>query len=137
MELSPIEKKRIQSQFDCFCKKVLRNEKVDITRQIYSHHNLLCIGSLSEKDILNISVKDEYVFEADTFNVLGNNIRIKNELLSTALNKLTKKQCIIILLSYCMDMKDREIGYLLNMLTGTVQYQRTVAIRHLRDMLEG
>ena len=30
MELTPYEKKSIQCQFDCFCKKIMRNEKIEV-----------------------------------------------------------------------------------------------------------
>ena len=52
------------------------------------------------------------------------------------LAKLLREKRDVILLSYFMDMSDREIGELLDMVRRTVQHRRTDTLAELRKRME-
>ena len=55
---------------------------------------------------------------------------------AAALAKLLREKRDVILLSYFMDMSDREIGELLDMARRTVQHRRTDTLAELRKRME-
>lgn len=63
-------------------------------------------------------------------------ISVKNEQLATALQALPERKRDIVLLSYFLDMTDKEIAEKLNMVRKTVQYHRTTTLKELRKRLE-
>lgn len=73
----------------------------------------------------------EYIFD-----ILGGSVTVRNERLAKALQSLTERKRDIILLSYFLDMTDREIAEKLNMVRKTVQYQRTSSLKALKKRLE-
>ena len=83
-----------------------------------------------------MSVTDEYFVEEFSFDVLDGRISVKNEQLATALQALPERKRDIVLLSYFLDMTDKEIAEKLNMVRKTVQYHRTTTLKELRKRLE-
>ena len=129
---------RIQHQFDTFCKKVLSNGVKDIYRQLarQSEHEI----SLSEfpDNGANIAaVMDEYFQEEQEFEALGFNIAVKSELLAEALRLLPERQREIIMGYYFLGMSDRAIGEESDIRRSTDGYQRNVALKKLKQILEG
>ena len=59
-----------------------------------------------------------------------------NPRLAAALAKLLQEKRDVILLSYFMDMSDREIGELLDMARRTVQHRRSDTLAELRKRME-
>lgn len=107
--------------FDCFCKKVLRNEARDYqdalarkrNREVYfSELPSMCWNSsLSVTPISRI---------ARTFEVIGHSVCIDDETLAEAISALPVDRRDIILLSYFLDMSDAEIANVLNMVRRSV-----------------
>jgi DNA-directed RNA polymerase specialized sigma24 family protein len=94
-------------------------------------------SELSEQDFAKLSGKDEYLKDAYGFHVLGHNIAVSDEQIAEALNALPKDRRDIILLSYFLDMKDKEIAKHLNLVRRTVVYRRASALRKLKKIMEG
>lgn len=69
--------------------------------------------------------------------MLGYDISVSDERVSEALNALPTDRRDIILLSYFLDMTDREVGELLNLVRRTVAYRRTSTLRELKKFMEG
>ena len=57
--------------------------------------------------------------------------------IAEALESLPERKRDIILLSYFLELSDREIGDKLNMLRSTVQYQRASTLQQLKKFMEG
>lgn len=138
MELSPSKKEVIRKQFDSFCKKVLkyeaRNYHKGTIRQLKYE---ISFSELSQQEMNQLYTMDEYNYYEYIFNVLGYSIEVKDELIVEALKILPEQKRDIILLSYFLDMTDKEIGEQLNLVRRTVQYQRTSSLKQLRKYLEG
>lgn len=80
---------------------------------------------------------DYYALEQTTFRVLDTTIKIADERLSRALEDLSQERREVILLSYLLDMKDREIAEQLGLSLSTVQYRRSSTLEKLRKIMEG
>ena len=80
---------------------------------------------MSEKELAQLYTEDKYFVSEQIFNVLGLNVIVTDDVIAEALQSLPERKRDIILLSYFLELSDREIGDKLNMLRSTVQYQRT------------
>jgi RNA polymerase sigma factor (sigma-70 family) len=137
LELSPSQKKTVRHQFDNFCKKVLREEARDYIREIRRLADReTTFSELSEEQMNRLYAQDIYPSETYRFEVQGYHVAIQDGRLADALNALSDEQRDIVLLSYCLEMSDREIGERLNMVRSTVQYRRTSSITKMRERLE-
>ena len=87
-------------------------------------------------ELQSLCVSDEYFADEYIFDILGGSVTVRNERLAKALQSLTERKRDIILLSYFLDMTDREIAEKLNMVRKTVQYQRTSSLKALKKRLE-
>ena len=126
-----------QHAFDAFCKKVLRND----VRNYYDEMKRLrdkevSFSELSERELEQLSTTDKYFATEQTFNVLGNDVIVTDESIAEALRNLPERNRDIILLSYFLELSDREIGKKLNLIRSTVQYQRTSTLRELKKIME-
>lgn len=138
MELSPSQRKTIKHQFDSFCKKVLAGEAKDCKKEIVrrmQHEIYFC--ELSPQEMDHLCVMDDYSTDSCHFSVYGNDVSVKDGLISTALIALPSKEREIVLLSYFFDMTDREIGKMMNLARRTVQYQRVRTLKQLKKLLGG
>jgi RNA polymerase sigma factor (sigma-70 family) len=138
MELSSSRRKTIRHQFDSFCKKVLREKYRDCMREAQRRLQYeISFSDLSPQELDQLYVMDEYSTDSHHFSVMGYDVAVKDDLLSTALAALPETKRDIILLSYFLDMSDKEIGETLNMVRRTVQYYRTSSLKQLKELLEG
>ena len=126
-----------QHTFDCYCKRVLKNEACNIQKEYSRRRNKeISFDELSEQELKSLCVSDEYFADEYIFDILGGSVTVRNERLAKALQSLTERKRDIILLSYFLDMTDREIAEKLNMVRKTVQYQRTSSLKALKKRLE-
>ena len=126
MDLTSSQKQTIRHQFDSFCKKVLRSEKVDYLRTLSSQMKKeILFSELSQSQIDELRVTDKYPSDLTMFKVQDFEIGVENELLADALKSLPAISRDIVLLSYFMDYTDHEIAEMLNIIRSTVQYRRT------------
>ena len=138
MELTASQKKAIQRQFDCFCKKVLREEARDYIRSMKRlAEKESSFSDLSEAQIAELSCWDEYPSDLSTFFVRGQTIIVRNDRLADAISALPSDRQEIVLLSYFLDMPDREIAEQLDMVRSTVQYKRKNALKEIKKKMEG
>ena len=105
------DEKGKQRVFDCFCKKILKHEVRDYYDEVKRLRGLeVSFTELSAQELAQLSAADEYFATEKIFNVLNYDVIVKNELIAEALLHLPKEKREIILLSYFLDMTDREIG---------------------------
>jgi RNA polymerase sigma factor (sigma-70 family) len=124
-------------KFDSFCKKVLKNEVCDYHNEMKRKQKRETLFSeLSAHERKRLQTTDIYFATEQIFNVLGQDIIVNDGRVADALLNLAKRKRDIILLSYFLDMTDREIGEKLNLIRATVQYQRKITLKELRNLLE-
>lgn len=138
MNLTSSQKQTIRHQFDSFCKKILREEKVDYQRKLITQMNReIPYAELTQKQIDELRVTDKYRSDLNFFKVFDFEVGVENELLAEAIKSLSPISRDIVLLSYFMDYSDIEISELLNIVRRTVQYRRTSSLCKMKKHMEG
>lgn len=138
MELTSSRKQTIQHQFDCFCKKILREEKIDYQRKLTSLADKeVLFSEMTQKQIDELSATDTYPSEKNRFMVKEFEVLIENDLLAEALSSLPESSRDIVLLSYFLEISDTDIAEMLNMVRRTVQYRRTSSLNKMKKHMEG
>lgn len=98
MELTSSQKQTIRHQFDCFCKKILREEKIDYQRKLSSMADKeILFSEMTQKQIDELSVTDIYPSEKNRFIVKEFEVLIENDLLAEALSSLPESSRDIVL----------------------------------------
>ena len=137
MKLSPYQKKSVRHQFDSLCRKVLRDEsrnyKKQLARRAEKEANF---SGLSEVELNQLYVMDEYPSDSTYFDVLDYQIAVKDGRLAEALAALPSKKRDVILLSYFLDMTDTEIAEKLEGVGSTIHRRRTSSLEELKLRLE-
>ena len=101
MTLSPSQIKTVRHQFDCFCKKVLREESRDYERQLARRREKETIFSdLPDAVLSQIGEIDDYPSDHTYFDVLDYRIAVRNEQLAKALASLPSKKRDVVLLAF-------------------------------------
>lgn len=127
-----------QHAFDSFCKKVLKYEARDYYSELKRQRKKeKTFSDLSIKEIEQPHTVDKYFVTEHIFNALGLDVIVTDDVIIGALQNLTERKRDIILLSYFLELSDRDIGDKLNMLRSTVQYQRTRTLQQLKTFMEG
>lgn len=127
----------VQKIFDCFCKRVLKNEAINIQKHNkYLNEKQVSLSQLNPEQLEKLAVYDEYPSDYWKFKVLEYDIEIRDELLAEALCQLPEKKRNIVLLSYFLDYSDVEIADLLNLVRRTVNDQRNKALKDLKNRME-
>ena len=124
--------------FDSFCKKILKNEARDYYDELKRQRKKeKSFSDLSLKEMDQLYVVDKYFVTEQIFDVLGLDVIVTDDVIAEALENLPQQRRDIILLSYFLELSDREIGDKLNMLRSTVQYQRTRTLQQIKAFMEG
>ena len=124
--------------FDSFCKKVLKHEARDYYDELKRQRSReSTFSDLSTKEMAQLYTEDKYFATKQIFNVLSQDVIVTDDVIAKALQNLPERKRDIILLSYFLELSDREIGDKLNMLRATVQYQRTKTLQQLKTFMEG
>ena len=124
--------------FDSFCKKILKHEARDYYDELKRQRGReTTFSDLSAKEMEQLYTEDKYFVIEQVFNVLGLDVIVTDDVIAGALQSLPERKRDIILLSYFLELSDREIGDKLNMLRSTVQYQRTSTLQQLKNFMEG
>lgn len=127
-----------QNTFDCFCKKVIRNEARSIMREYQRQAEMeVTFSALTEQERNQLQYIDQYAPDRRTFPLLGMDVEIMDGDLAQALAELTQERRDIVLLAYLLDMPDSGIAQLLQLARSTVQHQRTSSLKQLRKIMEG
>lgn len=127
-----------QHAFDSFCKKILKHEARDYYDELNRQRSReTTFSDLSAKEMDQLYTVDKYFVTEQIFNVLGLDVIVTDDVIIEALQSLSELKRDIILLSYFLELSDREIGDKLNLLRSTVQYQRTRTLQQLKTFMEG
>ena len=128
----------VRHAFDAFCKKVLRNEARDFLDKLARlRKHEISFSGLPIEVMEQFSMYDDYFIEQQRFDVLGYIVQITSDELAEAIAALPPQKRAIILLSYFLDMTDREIAESMNMRRSNVTYHRAATLRLLRELMGG
>lgn len=137
MELLPSQKTSIRYQFETYCKKVLRGEHCDYLRQVIRWTDrTTCFSDLSEKTLAKMGEVDDYPSNYYVFETQGHQIPIWDERLGAALLQIEADGRDILLLSYILDLSDREIGDLMGKSRSTIQRHRQQFLEQMKQLLK-
>lgn len=124
--------------FDSFCKKILKHEARNYYNELKRQRDKeVSFSNLSANEIAQLYTEDKYFATDQIFNVLGFDVIVTDDVVVKALQSLPERKRDIILLSYFLELSDREIGDKLKMLRSTVQYQRAKTLQQLKKLMEG
>lgn len=131
------EEKRIQNQFGGFCTRVLKNEANRIhngySRQREWEEPLDHMGP---EELSQLAAEDRYFQDDHIFEVLGVPVVVTGDVLAEILAQLPEGKRDIILLSFFLEMTDREIAEYLHIVHQTVSKRRIGILKELRKTLE-
>lgn len=137
MELTPSQTKTVRHQFDSFCKKVLREEARDYAKHLaWRSEHEASLSELSEEQLSQAYILDECPSDYTQFDVQGYSVTVHDDRLARALAELPNEKRDILLLSYFLDMTDREIADKLNTVRYTVQRKRVKSLKEMKQRME-
>lgn len=136
-EITSSYKERIEHQFDTLMKIVLKGEAKNYKKKIFERvAHEITFSDMSDSPIDTMGVCDEYMTDYFGFNVDGQRIYIKNELLGVAVSLLSEQKRNIILMSYFLEMTDGKIADRQNINRSNVTYHRHSALKILKRYME-
>lgn len=127
----------VSKAFECFCKKVIKNEAISVQRELNRRSKQeISMCDLPVEYETNLSVYDCYFedLENKCYCIAGRSI--SNKQLEMALRSLAEDKKEIIKLYYFWGMTDKEIARRLNIPRSTVQYKRTKSFGQMKKFLE-
>lgn len=128
----------IGQRFDSFCKKVLKNEARDHYDEIKRlREKEAALLELAETTFALTVSEDKYFYTEDVFDVMGDEIIVRDEKIGCALIQLSERRRNILLLYHFIGHSDEKIAKKLGLKRSAVQYQRTTAEKELRKIMEG
>lgn len=137
MSVSPSDKRRIEMQFDHFCKTVICNEMRNIKKHnSYLLRNEKTFSELTEEEYSELSSIDEYKCFNHLIRAAGYLLEIEDERLFEALCRLPEHKRDILIFSYWMGMNDKDISEELNIVRRTVNYLRRSSMQQIKKYLE-
>ena len=137
MELSLSRKTSIRYQFESYCKKVIRGERCDYLREVLRRaEKEVCFSDLPEGILMQMGTSDDYSVEHYVFEIRGHRISIVDERLGEALLQVDTDGRDLLLLAYCLELSDREIGLLLGIPRSTIQRRRQQFLGQMKQLLK-
>ena len=95
-----------------------------------------CGVTAREYSILDGFCSYDKFMEIRYFQIMGMEVPVKDEAISEALYRLPEKKRKIILMSYFLDMTEKEIAECMNLVQSTVHYHKADSLRLLKKLLE-
>lgn len=136
MTLEEFEQYQEQS-FDSFCKSLIQNESIDIFRMLKNRSaEEVAMSTVSYDDLAKLRTEDTYQTYERIFDVRGKKVKVNDWALGQALQRLNPQRRDVILLYYFLEHTEPEIGELLDLSTGMINYRRTKALQRLKELLE-
>ena len=127
-----------EQSFDAFCKKVIRNEAINIHKRLMAlAEKEIPLSALTVSDISALCYEDVYRPYQKTYYVQGRPIRIYDPILGEILQFLTPQRRDVILLHFFLDYSDRDIARILRISSPAVSARKAVALKKLKELLEG
>jgi len=124
-----------QCAFDAYCKKLLKNEVINIRKvQTRRANREKSFSDLTSRERRSLWHLDSYAPDRRTFIILGRAVEIRDADLGLAIATLKKSRRKIIL-AHMLGLSDSEIARQFHIPRSTVQAQRTSILKELRELL--
>ena len=135
--MKPQNDRRQAQAFDSYIKKILKYAARDHYEQMKRRgEHEISFSALTGDELAELSITDKYFADEYAFDVLDWKIGVTDFELGEALNELPADKRDIILLSYFLDMTDKEIAEHLELANSTVAYRRTTTLKKLKKIME-
>ncbi len=136
MELTRQEKDIIRRKFCKYCIKVMEGEALYYLRQLEKQKEReVCFSDLTPEQENQLSTYDD-LLETNYFQVMDMDVPVRDEDISSALEKLPGRKRMIILMAFFLDMTEQEIADYYHLVQSTVHYHKAESLRMLKDILE-
>lgn len=126
-----------ESTFESYCRVLIRNEgknaRKAIIRRARHEINRSMYGDPQPEPS---GKEDTYDMGSVTFTVRGLPVKVSDPVLGKAIASLTPYPREVVLRFYFLDQTEKQIGTFLNRNASTVNYQRSKALRRLKEALE-
>lgn len=137
LHLSPSQKAKVCRQFERFCKDVLECESIDYIRHITARaEHVITFSDLPEPVLEQLHTTDTYPSDMYLFDVCGFHLPIRDDRLGQALLEIGVEGYSILLLSFLLDLSDRQIALLLNSSKSSIQRRRTAFFETLKSKMK-
>lgn len=137
LHLSPSQKAKVCRQFERFCKDVLNGESIDYIRHITARaEHVITFSDLPEPILERLHTTDTYPSDMYLFDVCGFQLPIHDDRLGQALLEIGVEGYSILLLSFLLDLSDRQIALLLNSSKSSIQRRRTAFFETLKSKMK-
>ena len=135
--LTPAQKLKNQYELEAFSKKVIADERRDFDKEVRRRAKKECnFSDLPPAMPESFRSREPYPGECYIFKAMDQAIPIYSDRLAEALLSLTADECSIVLLSYGLDFKDREIAALIGVPRSTVQRRRGILFEILQRKMK-
>lgn len=138
--LSKEYRESVERRFHAFCKAVLHNEACNYYRERKRRtQREISFEYLQENTSFAPYCTDEYFVLQDkptAFVINGQTVIVDSGKLAKALLCLSKQRREIILMRYYLQLRDKQIGALLEKPRTTINYQKNAALKQLRKEME-
>lgn len=136
MKLSDFQK-TIQCQFDCKLKNTVKGVVWNYSRELKRRRDReISFCELPEIVVEKLSAWDEYETDYTVFNICGTDIRILDDELAEALQKLSEKKRNTLLMYYFLELPERKIADMQNITQSGVFRRRHQALDAMRKILK-
>lgn len=127
----------IRLQFDTLMKKVIDRIVKDYEKgRRRQEKREVLFSELPEMFVDSIGIYDEYELDFTAFCVYGYEIRVSNESLSKALQKLPERKRNNVLMYYFLGMSDTQIAEIMQISRAGVYKNRMSALTQLKEMIK-
>ena len=128
--------KTIQCQFESKLKKVVKGILKNYNREIRRlEKREISFSDLPEILVNNLSVFDDYETDCKLFSVCGLDIRVCDDELAAALEKLSERKRNTLLMYYFLEMTESEIANIQHITQGGVFKNRQRALKNMKEIL--
>ena len=127
----------LQRQFDVYCTKVLKYASISYyhaNRRRMEHE--VSFSSLLEKDLAEVSTTDRYPCMLYHFQVREWLVEVQNKPLGHAIERLTPYRREILLLSFFLGFKNKDVAALYGCNARKISYHKMRAVRQIRAEME-
>jgi len=136
LKFTESDKEIIRLKFWRYCTKVVHGEALNYLNELRKiHEHEIGFSELTEEEWNRMKVMDDYL-EKSYFPVFGLEIPVNSFAISEALKQLPEKKRNIILMSYFLDMTEKEIAKYLDMVQSTVHYHKTDSLKLLKEIMK-
>lgn len=135
---SSISQDVIRIQFDYLIKRVIESTVKDYHRKIRkrSKHEVL-FTDLPQASLNQMGNVDEYEIDRTSFKINDTElVNISHERLADALNEISNRKRAIVLMSYYLDVSDKEIAKALKIHPSTSYRNRQRALTEIRRIMQ-